>query len=479
MTKNDSSNEQTPVVGISYSWGDPDHKQWVIELAERLYESGVVALLDEWDVSEGHDINHFMERLTTDKNVSKVLVICDSSYAIKADARTGGAGAEASIISAEMYGKSQQERFLPIVRERDSEGNPTLPVYMKGRLYFDFSDDTKFADEFEKLLRNIHKKPRRERPQLGRIPDYLEESALSPKAAHASAETKKSISSQRGNSQGHLADFFEGLQSDVLGLAIDGTDDEDVVESINSSVSLMQAAIDVMSIACRSKKDAELIDPVTNLFESVSNPLLSYDTISRVQNEPSRFFMWEFLIYLSAVCIKYKRYETLNSICSYRFARSTGGSLDWVRYAAFENPLRAVDVDRNKRLETRRISIKADLLKERVGSTAFEFEHLIQADVLLSIRSILTDYKGGHHDSWQPLTVVFVSRFGVELPIFSKLIATGDFSGLVDILGVDNLSSYKTSVENALNDSGAARWRFDYSNIPWKTLLGVGPEGSW
>lgn len=44
-----SITKTTPKVFISYSWTNPEHEKWVIELAEGLVKDGVHVLLDKWD----------------------------------------------------------------------------------------------------------------------------------------------------------------------------------------------------------------------------------------------------------------------------------------------------------------------------------------------------------------------------------------------------------------------------------------------
>lgn len=50
-----------PVVFISYSWDSPEHKRWVSQLATRLRQDGVDAILDQWDLGPGDDVSLFME----------------------------------------------------------------------------------------------------------------------------------------------------------------------------------------------------------------------------------------------------------------------------------------------------------------------------------------------------------------------------------------------------------------------------------
>lgn len=69
----------------------------------------------------------------------------------------------------------KQEKFIPIIAERDDEGNEYLPAYIKTRIYIDLSDATKYEEQYEKLLRNIYEKPQLVKPKLGKRPEWLDE----------------------------------------------------------------------------------------------------------------------------------------------------------------------------------------------------------------------------------------------------------------------------------------------------------------
>lgn len=148
--------DKTPKVFISYSWSSDE---LVLDLAKRLVAHGVDVVLDKWDLKEGNDKYEFMERCVNDSEITKVLIICDKIYAQKANDRTGGVGDETVIISSEIYGNARQEKFIPIIAERDEEGKEYVPIYIKTRIYIDLSDPAKYEEEYEKLLRNIYEKP--------------------------------------------------------------------------------------------------------------------------------------------------------------------------------------------------------------------------------------------------------------------------------------------------------------------------------
>ena len=116
-----------------------------------------------------------MEQCVNDPDVTKVLIICDKKYADKANSRTGGVGDETVIISGEVYGHMKQEKFIPVIAEWDEEGNPYVPAYIKSRIHINLSDEEKYEEEYEKLLRNIFEKPLYSKPMLGTRPDWVDE----------------------------------------------------------------------------------------------------------------------------------------------------------------------------------------------------------------------------------------------------------------------------------------------------------------
>lgn len=141
-----------PKVFISYSWTPESNKKKAIELAHRLYEDGIYVVMDIWDLHEGHDKYAFMERMVNDQTISKVLMLCNSTYTEKANSRKGGAGTEGMIISAEIYENVEQTKFIPIIFERDNKGNEIIPTFVKGRIYIDLSDAVFSENEYEKLF---------------------------------------------------------------------------------------------------------------------------------------------------------------------------------------------------------------------------------------------------------------------------------------------------------------------------------------
>jgi hypothetical protein len=53
------------------------------------------------------------------------------------------------------------------------DGKPALPVFFGSRLYIDLTDDDKFEESYDRLLRNLHGRPELVKPPLGRPPAHL------------------------------------------------------------------------------------------------------------------------------------------------------------------------------------------------------------------------------------------------------------------------------------------------------------------
>ncbi|EEL61275.1 hypothetical protein CN454_19920 [Bacillus cereus] len=175
--------EKVPHVFISYSWSSEDHKEWVLDLANKLMkESGVEVILDRWHGVVGHDRFEFMENSI--KIADKVLVICDKDYCEKANTRRGGVGTETMIITPNIYNNTKQEKFIPISLGEEN-GEYFLPDFFKSRfaLGWNYEDIDKSYKELERL---IWEEPLLKPPVRGKRPNFDEVEVVESKKANKS-----------------------------------------------------------------------------------------------------------------------------------------------------------------------------------------------------------------------------------------------------------------------------------------------------
>jgi hypothetical protein len=138
----------------------------VLRLASELRANGIDAKLDRWDLSPGQDMAAFMAGGI--RTADRVLLICTGRYVSKAEAGTGGVGYERLIVTAEVVGSIDTNKFIPIVRNNASERK--VPYFLGARMYIDFSDDAQYLAKLRELMGDIHQAPAAMRPPLGDNP---------------------------------------------------------------------------------------------------------------------------------------------------------------------------------------------------------------------------------------------------------------------------------------------------------------------
>ena len=141
--------ENVPVVFISYSYDDDDHKKWVRKLSDDLRKSGIHTLLDEYEPS-GTDLTDFM--INGIERADKVIVIGTPRYSQKAKQNSGGVHFEEQIMSAQMF-NGVKYKFVPVLRK--GKFNESFPLHIGSKKGFDFSDDAKYSSELQKLAEDI------------------------------------------------------------------------------------------------------------------------------------------------------------------------------------------------------------------------------------------------------------------------------------------------------------------------------------
>jgi hypothetical protein len=199
-----------PKIFLSYSWTSDDYIDRVGRLAEDLTRASVEVVFDQWDLEDGHDAYAFMERAVSDPSISRVLVLCDPRYADKANAREGGVGTETLIISPQVYRSANESKFVPVIMERDADGTVRVPVYMEGRRYIDLSVE-EAGEQFERLVRTLHGKPARKRPELGPLPEYLNDDATSLSTGRSTEMYRSAVRRNHPHANGFLREYLKLL----------------------------------------------------------------------------------------------------------------------------------------------------------------------------------------------------------------------------------------------------------------------------
>ncbi|EHS4662198.1 TIR domain-containing protein [Salmonella enterica] len=463
---------ENPKLFISYSWSNADHEQWVIQLAKELTESGVHVILDKWDLKEGHDSISFMERMVTDPLITKVVIICDETYALKADGRAGGVGTETQIISREVYENQDQSKFVAVISEKDPQGKAYLPTYYKSRIYIDLSEPDIYTENFEKLLRWIYNKPLYTRPEIGKKPSFLDESTgISLGTTSAYKRALAAIKDNKPFSSGALDEYFSIFINNFEKFRItekDGEFDDQVIESIDSFIPFRNETITLFIAIAQYVPTEENFLKIHRFFEC----LIPY--LSQPKNVHSwrewdfdnfKFIVHELFLYAVAIFTKYERFSEVNTFLSQEYyveSRTDYGKDSMVGYWVFRGYLRSLE-HRNNRLKLSRLSVHADLLEQRNKSSGIGFRYLMQADFILFIRSDI--HKIDFYSRWFPDTLLYVGRFNGAFEVFARSSSRAYFEKAKYLLGIDKLTDLNELMETyRAEHQKIPRWQFESFN---------------
>lgn len=444
-----------PKIFISYSWASSER---VLELAERLMANGVEVILDKWDLKEGQDKYAFMEQSVTDKTIDKVLIVCDKSYAEKANQRTGGVGDETVIISPEIYGQMGQERFIPVIFEVDADGNPYLPAYIKSRIYIDLSaEDYNYESEYEKLLRNIYNKPLYRKPALGTKPEWLENEKveLSP--------IRDLIKQTRGYTGGNTtkADFLMRKCADEFVNALmsyvpldEKPFDEALLIQIDEVKPLRDLFIEYVEALIYADLDVGVIIPI--MFEKFYNTSHAADEQNFFDSRKAEFhefFLWELYICITATLLHYERFKELNKILNHTYYLRESPFSEKVKAFNFSKfrtyPQTIEEVCKPKSEQPRLHTLAGEMLLKREKKPIITRVSLATSDVVLFQLFQVFDLVDNGWDFWFPTVY-----YAVDIPqaIWSKLQSRSYCKKIMPLFGVSTIDELKEKISKCKVD---------------------------
>lgn len=157
--------ENKRIVFISYSWEDEAHNQRVEQFVTLLRKNNIYVLYDR-DMPLGERITDFMEMINRSEYV---LFLCTPKYKEKADLGLGGVKYEKNIITAELYEKRNETKFIPVLFS--GTWNESLPIWAKGKLGIDYTRED--FREFDKLLNHLQSNNIKSDADIKSITNYI------------------------------------------------------------------------------------------------------------------------------------------------------------------------------------------------------------------------------------------------------------------------------------------------------------------
>lgn len=446
-------------------------------LAEELIGQGIEVVLDKWDLKTGHDSYAFMEKMVSDPTVTKVILICDKKYADKSNARAGGAGTEAQIITPEIYAKKAQDKYAAIVRERDEGGQPYLPVYYKGRIFIDLSDDSIYAIEFDKLIRWAWDKPLNVKPPIGKPPLFVTEESRAVKMS-TSVDFRRAVDAVRQNRASAVpavVDYLSNFASELENFRISATRtsietfDDEIIENIESFMPYRNEMVELFMTIASYLPNLEITEALHRFFERVM-PFYEIQKDGHsfeIDIDNFKFIIHELFICCIGSFIKHERFSQASFFMETDYYHTSRFSNETMYpYKFFREYLKSFEI-RNRRLSLRRLSLRADILKQRAASSGLDFKYMMAADFVLYLRSS----NGEIWRSWFPDTLLYATNRFPPFESFARAKSARYFERIKPLLGVEDKAALETLISKLETEGQNRIPRWEFESISPRHLL--------
>lgn len=436
-----------PKIFVSYSWSSPEHQEWVLELSQNLMEDGIDIVLDKWELREGSDSHSFMERMVNDESVTKIIMIIDEKYTNRANSREGGVGTESTILSNELYTAKGKNKIVAVIAEPNAE----KPTFYAGRIHVDLSNQNKYAEEYEKLVRWAYDKYEYEKPKkLGTPPSFItiDDSTTALHTNTAFRIALDAIEKGKSPASGNVKSYLNKLNSELPKLSINNVEVDDLTDSFEKSLRNFQPYLlefkKIVEAICNHSNDPKIHKHIRDFFES------SLDHLNTPPNKPSRYVadleLFEFIIYQTflnyiAILLKNEEFEPLKEIIEeliilpeHLYKRSF--QTRHQNFIIFMNKNATIitnDIRKNK------ISPLGSLLQDLSDGIVVSFNELIDADIFLYLKSIILISGGTKIYPWRPHTAMYLNHRQEALRVFLKSEKPTYFKEVKNTLGCMDL----------------------------------------
>lgn len=433
---------EKPKVFISYAWGTQEYQDRVIALSRDLVSDGIDVLLDKWSLKEGHDTYAYMEQSVTNNDVTNVLILLDPIYAQKADDRTGGVGTETQIISPEIYNNVTQEKFLPVVMERDENGGIPKPAYLRGLLHFDLSNPEQYDAEYQRLVKRLYGIEIIAKPSVGKMPRWVTEDSV------IASSTRTAISALKKNNSPteRRIDYIQQLNTLRNKIKVFDSTTDDALELYDEIKPYRDEYLHLLEASPYINDSHILVgDFIQELYYDINT---TNDSISC--KDTKQLLLHELLIYTVAFYYKCKDYRCLEYILNrtyfgtrYRTDAQEIGLHIFYHHSDIMDYAKSKADDKNYHCGTAQHWIE-NIATEICNKAEFVF-----ADVLLCNYSV---YGKNYNDSWYWFPVSYVYGGEYETPfkkVSSSMRSKEVATNWMRIFGYEEIEEFRQKIISA------------------------------
>ncbi|WP_273327849.1 SEFIR domain-containing protein [Vallitalea guaymasensis] len=449
-----------PKVFISYAWGSEEYQAKVLSLATDLVNDGIDVQFDKWSLKEGNDTYAFMERCVADTSITNVLILLDEQYSIKANLRSGGVGTETQIISAEIYNKTKQEKFIPIIFERGQNDEVYKPVYLNGLLHFDLSISERYDDEYQRLVKRLYGIEIYQKPELGKKPLWLEsKSTVSTKKRSAYSVLKTNLPEKARIEQ--FISFLTQIKDKIIDYMSDkdlkSLSMEEYISTYAGTRPIRDEFLQLINYVSFVKDGEQYI---SNMLENTLNNIKIEDGLLK---EIKLTLIHELFIYVIAIFYKHQNYEGLAYIFGKTyFANDYSGNAG--NFNIFYSINEKLDNAVSKRDDKKYYSGTAQFWVENIATEICSKDEFVFADLLCYNYAVFgKEYKD--YGFWFPITYPYCGYDKSMIRTFAiRLKSLEHLSKLSQIFGYNEIRSLTTrisEIEERIKTGVSERYRYN------------------
>lgn len=451
-----------PKVFISYSWSGKVYEQKVLDFACRLKTDGIEVILDKWNMKPGNDTIDFMEKCVKDPDVNFVLMLLDKAYTEKADKRQGGVGIETQIISEKVYKSAAQEKFVPIVFDRDEDGKIYKPIYLTSRLHFDMTSDNR-EDEYIKLVKHLFGREIYYEPELGNMPNWVDNS----NSKNIKQQFDISMNKNEEETLEKLYNEIYKFECEVNFVSVLNKENIDkVLISYNNFIQFRDILIMIFN---NSANNTNFVDNILDFYEKIKDLELN-----GLKDEIVKDFIHETFIYLIAILYKKRKYKEINILLTKTYfvnVGNFGGTVKFKEYF-YSGSNRVIEQAKCLKDNKQYYSGLAELWLENLNINTISRDEFLFADLLIYNLSIILLEKQSWY--WFPKTYCYNSRLN-RRPLLSfsiKLKSKYEYERKKALFSNLDVNEFKKQFDNMkeIKETGEKRARYPAA-FDWADLI--------
>jgi hypothetical protein len=292
------------------------------------------------------------------------------------------------------------------------------------------------------LLRWIYDKPLYVRPPLGSPPSF---SNYSTGISRASA----ALYNKTAGAMRRRSDDARFLFEDYLKILVDETAlmtpqqnythlDDEIVRIISESAPIRNEYISLLGDAARYVDDDNIYRIVHKFLElMLSLKSIYIGSSADEERDAIKFFTHEIFILTIAKLIQNSRFTVVSKLLDalYYVSPDYNKNSTINSFTEFREPLPTLNL-RNNRLNLQRISLRSDLIKDRITGD-LPLQDVMQADFLCLVKSSINNPNS--YSPWWPDTLIFAARMREPFEIFARATSASYLNNVLSLLNLNDL----------------------------------------